>query len=293
MSVFISKLQHDTFEKGEFCNEQIRSLPDTLALIKSFPWDAERNLTDIRLTDPSVTIQNEEGNFLKVAIYFNSKFCIYYLRGDAVYEYAVPDMELACAEVTDFYNNVLNTDKYSRDLFKIGARGHFETKTFEYQIKFWRVLKLNIALLVVSFTFLACDVAVMRGLEEFPVAMVFVLLSSLFFILVGKIFYSAIDNRYSYLKISKGNNTFLFGYSTDTIKTYDKSNVTEIISYESRGSRNPNLIEVYEICFTDGSTIKFSNMLISGFDLFSKFSDKMDNLDVKVTHGKKGIFKAL
>jgi|GEM_PF-7064327 len=293
MSVFISKIQHDTFEKGEFREEQVRSLSDTLELIKGFPWDAERSLTDIKLTGPSVTIQNEQGDFLKVAIYFNNKFCMYYLRGDVVYEYVATDIEDVIKEVTDFYNDVLNSDKYHHDLFKIGARSHFESNAFEYQIKFWRVFLLNIFLILIAGMFLVFDIAILRDLKKVPLVAVFVLISSIFFVVVGKILSSAISNRGNYLQISKGSNIFLFGYTSNTIKTYDKPDVLEIISYEFRGIRNPNLIEVYEIFFIDGSRIKFSNMLISGSDLLEKFCDKMDNLQVKVTSGKGGLFKAL
>ena len=54
MPEFISKLQHKTYEKGEFSDEKVRSLDETIKLIKTFPWDAERTLTDVQLTGSSV-----------------------------------------------------------------------------------------------------------------------------------------------------------------------------------------------------------------------------------------------
>ncbi|QEC79944.1 hypothetical protein [Mucilaginibacter ginsenosidivorax] len=82
MPQFISKLQRNTYEKGEFSDEQPRNLDETIQLIKDFPWDLERPLTDIQLTGPSVTIQDAELNYLKLGLYFGGKFCVYYLDKD-------------------------------------------------------------------------------------------------------------------------------------------------------------------------------------------------------------------
>jgi hypothetical protein len=88
MPEFISKLQHNTYEKGEFSDEQPRDLEETINLIKDFPWDAERTLTDIQLTGPSVTILDNDLNYLKLGLYFGGKFCVYYLDKDNhLYEY--------------------------------------------------------------------------------------------------------------------------------------------------------------------------------------------------------------
>jgi hypothetical protein len=82
MPAFISKVQHKTYEKGEFTDEKERSLAETISLINDFPWDKERPLTDIQLTGPSVTICDEDVNYLKVGLYFNGKYCLYFLGGD-------------------------------------------------------------------------------------------------------------------------------------------------------------------------------------------------------------------
>jgi lipase chaperone LimK len=55
MPEFISKVQHKTYEKGEFSDEKVRTLQETIELIKAFPYDDERALTSVELTGPSVT----------------------------------------------------------------------------------------------------------------------------------------------------------------------------------------------------------------------------------------------
>ncbi|PJJ84418.1 hypothetical protein [Mucilaginibacter auburnensis] len=293
MTALISKIQHDTFEKGEFIDEKFRDLSETLEIIKAFPWDLERTLTDVKLTGPSVTIQNQQGDFLKAAIFFNNKFCIYYLHNNAVYEYPVSDLQSVYTEVENFFNNVLDLEKYHRNLFQIDARGHFETDSFEYWVKIWRVLKLNIFTLTFSGLFLIANIAIIRDLVQFPPVILLSLLSCFIYILTGRIFYAAYINRNNYLKISKGNNTFLFGYHSSDIRSYNKTEVTKIVTYEAKGNRNPVLVEIYEIYFKDGTVIKISNMLISWFDLFDKFSDKMENLDVPIISGKRSLYKML
>src|SRR4051812_13455873 len=126
MPEFISKIQHNTYEKGEFSDEKTRTLDETVELIKSFPFDAERSLTVIQLTGPSITIQDEYVNYLKVGLYFNGKLCIYYLDNDNhLYEYYVLSVDEACNLVTDYFNGTLDLTKFEKHLFNFGNKAHF------------------------------------------------------------------------------------------------------------------------------------------------------------------------
>jgi len=294
MPEFISKLQHNTYEKGEFSDEKPRSLEDTLALIKNFPWDTERALTDIQLTGPSVTIRDEYVNYLKVGLFFNGKFCIYYMDNDNhLYEYHAPDIEDACRIVNDFFNSTLELSRFDRHIFNIGNQPHFVTSYFEYHIKPWRVIKLTGMLLGYSFLALLADIELPKQGIELP-PMIFVgLISLLFYSLPIWIYHRAIATRNNYLQISKGNDAFSFGYTQLDIRTYNKKDIAEIVVYANRGSRNPILIEVYDINFKNGDSIRFSNMLIPDTAFHTKFSDSMNNLIIPFTPGKKSILKVL
>ena len=134
MPEFISKLQHKTYEKGEFSDEKVRSLDETIKLIKTFPWDAERTLTDVQLTGPSVTIRDEDINYLKVGLYFNGKYCLYYLDSDNhLYEYHAPDIDDACIKVADFFNASLDLQKFEKHFLNVGNKAYFDTNYFEYR----------------------------------------------------------------------------------------------------------------------------------------------------------------
>jgi hypothetical protein len=76
------------------------------------------------------------------------------------------------------------------------------------------------------------------------------------------------------LKISRGNDEFFFGDSKDEMTLYNKADIEKITSYDDTSGRSPNTIDIFEILFKDGSSIVFTNALISGTTLASKFSDK-------------------
>ena len=74
-----SKLQFGTFETGEFTEEKVRSYEDTIKVIEEFPWKKERANIVIALTNPSITLQNKEQEYLKLAIFFNEKFVLHFI----------------------------------------------------------------------------------------------------------------------------------------------------------------------------------------------------------------------
>lgn len=288
MSEFISKLQHKTYEKGEFSDEKLRSLDETIDLIKNFPWDAERTLTDVQLTGPSVTIHDEDINYLKAGLYFNGKYCLYYLdRDNHLYEYHAPDINDACKIATDFFSGQLDLEKFEKHFFNIGNQAHFVTNYFEYREKVWRILLLNILTLIYGIFFICISTGLIKSNQPTVLSFIIILFAGLFLFLLGRIFYNAIINRNNYLQISRGNDLFKFGYNEKNIQTYSKKDIDKVVIYESRGNRNPNLVCMYEIYFKDGNVIKFSNMLISDMALKSKFPD------FTITYGKKSILKML
>jgi hypothetical protein len=294
MPLFTSKVQHKTYEKGEFSDEKERSLTETIELINTFPWDKERTLIDIQLTGPSVTIVDEYVNYLKIGLYFNGKYCLYYLdRDNHLYEYHTAEMAMVNKLVTDFFNDSLDLSTFEKHLFNIGNKAHFETCYFEYSEKLWRILMLTSFLLFYGVLFIIIDSVLIFKPAPLFLGLIFWPASAIYYYFLFKIYYNAFANRDSYLQISRGNDTFSFGYSIETIKTYNKADIKEIVSYETRGSRNPNMVEVFEITFQNGDIIKFTNMLIGGTDFYSKFVDGMGNSTIPIATGKKSMLKML
>jgi hypothetical protein len=115
----------------------------------------------------------------------------------------------------------------------------------------------------------------------------------LFLYILFRIYYNAYVNRDTYLQISKGNAVFSFGYTAGEVKIYNKADIKELVHYENRNSRNPNMVEAFEIVFKNGESIKLTNMLIGSSDFHSKFEDSMGNATLPFTYAKKNMLKVL
>jgi hypothetical protein len=274
MPEFISKLQYKTYEKGEYSDEKVRNLEETIELIKSFPWEQQRGV-DVQLTGPSVTIQDEYGNYLKAGLYFNSKFCLYYFDCDHhLYEYHAPDLDDVLSTVGEFFKGQVDLTKFEKHLFNIGNSVHFLSNDFIYRVKGWRVVLLSTFFIVFFLMFLLFTIGFASKAAPFYIFGIPLLFSLLFGGILIHILkcYLACSNQV--LQISTGNNIFCFD-NDDGNRTYDKNDIKEIIKYIPGGGRNPNSFVVYEIHFKDESIIKFSNMLISDINFGHKFSNDL------------------
>lgn len=270
MPEFISKLQYKTYEKGEYSDEKARSLEETFKLIRDFPWDQQRG-ADVQLTGPSVAIQDEYLNYLKVGLYFNGKFCLYYFDANHhLYEYHTDNLDEACKQVDDFFNSQLDTGKFEKKLLSVGSKSHFETACFEYRVNKTKVV-LTIFFISVLFLFVASVTVIMPKLPG-PAALIvvpylfidFIYLSAM--VLYIRVFLRSKD---MYLQISSGNDGFRFGLNQDAAENYDKKNIARINIYGS--SRNASGLKIIESEFNDGTSIRFSGSLIDDITFAGKF----------------------
>jgi hypothetical protein len=281
MPQLISKLQHNTYEKGEFSDEQPRDLNETIQLIKDFPWDLERPLTDIQLTGPSVTIQDAELNYLKLGLYFGGKFCVYYLdKHNHLYEYHTPDISAAEKLVTVFFNKELDLSVFEKHFFNIGNKPHFITNNFEYGMKPWRIA-LVMSIPVIYLLLFAGVVLDATQSNKDIVGPVLPMLAIGVIILL--VFYKVFEKRKQYLQISRGNDRFSFGRDKNSIVVYYKKDIKKIAIYRDRSSQRSSLVEDTGIVFNNNQCLKLSNLLISRYDLLSKFPEKL-NIPVVYEH---------
>jgi hypothetical protein len=288
MPQFISKLQHNTYEKGEFSDEQPRNLDEAIQLIKDFPWDLERPLTDIQLTGPSVTIQDDDINYLKLGLYFGGKFCVYYLDKDNhLYEYHAADIDAAEKLVADFFNKTLDLSVFEKHFFNIGNQPHFITNNFIYKVKPSRVFMLIALLLVYIGLFISFAASI-------PSDTPFILYPCFLILIIGGfILYTiflAIQNRSLYLQISRGSNLFYFGKDAQNILAYEKLSIENIVIYDNNDRRGFRLDfnKKIEVKFRNGDYLIIPNILISSYDFLSKFSGK---LGIPVIYSSSRLFK--
>ncbi|WP_259067090.1 hypothetical protein HDF24_19980 [Mucilaginibacter sp. X4EP1] len=274
MPQFISKLQHKYYEKGEYADEKVRTLQDTLQLIKDFPWDRERGV-DVQLTGPSVVIQDENTNYLKVALYFNGKYCLYYFDCDHhLYEFHTSELNDIYELVTKFFDGQINLQKFEKHTLSIGVHKHFESIAFDYTVS---SSKFYFQLFFITLAFLAPLILTSRILftrkisEVYPI-LVFVVCFSLFFLYLLVLMlkkYSKFKNMY--LNISCGNDVFKFG-DGETITEYNKADIAKINIYGKPGSNS--MLTIIEINFNDGTRLEFPTFLIDSITFIAKFHDQ-------------------
>jgi hypothetical protein len=93
-----------TYEKGEY--EELGGLDFTTCrqVVLDFRWESERYLTPVGLTCPSVTILNNDGDYLKLGPYYSNKFCLYlYTATGKLCRKDVRYLEEALDVIEDFF----------------------------------------------------------------------------------------------------------------------------------------------------------------------------------------------
>jgi hypothetical protein len=282
MPEFISKLQHYISEKGEFTDEKVRSLVQTIELIKNFTWDEERSFADFKITGPSVTIRDEDLNYLKVGLYTDGLFNIYFLDNDNhLYENHISDIYTIFNEVSSFFNGQIDPQKYKKHFFNIDNRTNFITKDFRYKVKLLNVLWSGV-LQIIPFLFI-----LLLLVEQSPNASFNERIFLIILLLLSGAPCAYILNRYlvrsnQTIQISKGNDIFYFAQGINETK-YNKNDIDKIIIYQPGGRKKLHFFYVFEIYFKDGSVLKFSNMLISEGNFMNKFPDDLYSYTSKST----------
>lgn len=292
MPDFISKLQYTDSEIGEFFDEQIRDLDSTIQLIQDFPWHYQRRYIDNSYTGPSITIQSEQNDYLKVSIHNGSEFWVLLFKNGRLYEYPIKNLFLldeAIAQVTQFFNNLIAISEYKWLRFQFLVKRHFTSKLFIYRPSALRLIKSLFSYLIlfayslfINFIFWSAppqlSYSVWLLLPLIPTA---ILLRCI--ILVIKKF---IQCRDSYIQISETRNEFIFCDNGEA-KTYYKTNIKKIITHTAKYDRSPNAsFGVYEIFFKDESFITFSTLLGANFTVADKFRDDIEDVnepDFKLT----------
>lgn len=220
-------------------------------------------------------------NYLKLGLYFNGKFCVYYLDNhNHLYEYHAKTIEEICNLVKDFFDQVLNLNLFEKHFFNVGNQPHFITNDFVYRVNPFRVIT-PIALFS-AYILLIIYIISQGGFnptsKAIPgVALLVIILVGVF---IGYMVYITMSGRNQYLQISRGNSQFSYGIDEQHIVVYDKADIDEIIHKQSRNTAD------IEIRFKNREVIK-PTMLISDVDFIQKFHEKSG---VKITYIRKTRF---
>ncbi len=273
----ISKLQYNTFEPGEFTDRQERTYDQTIAIIELFPWETQRDHLVVSLTNPSVTIEGPGGNFLKLALYYNGKYVLYYLdEKKHFFTKSVERCEDAYPLMLSFFEESIDFDPQGmkKELNALVSRlPHFADGNFYYRVNLLRALWFGFAFLFLFLFFLIMSLIELFGDKENK-SLIILFLSPA--IAVSGYYVLRLWNHYRYsrdliLHMTKGNDLFSFGLSTRPL-TYHKKDILYLTTYGRRG-RNGSFsgsLTREEIRFSDGRSIDISSLSIDHYLLLDK-----------------------
>src|SRR5207237_249153 len=136
MRYLTSKIQYNNFETGEFIDKKERSYEETISLIENFPWTKQREKIIIDLTNPSVTIEGKDGDYLKLAVFFNGKYVLHYFNRDQIlFTKSFVDIRDSFKYLENYFNESFDTSDFKKEItwFQHNLK-HFVSQDFVYTI---------------------------------------------------------------------------------------------------------------------------------------------------------------
>lgn len=272
------KLQYKHFEPGEFEQEQKRTYAETISLIENFPWEKEREKINIDLTCSSITLQDDNNSFLKLSLYYNQKFVLYFFDGETLYSKSLLSLAESFPFLQHYFeNHTVDLSVFRRENTMLkNVKKHFPSNDFIYKIEpgsfltytnFMTRLFLTGYLLLISF-------AVYKHLSSEPSAAALIVLI-LAFPLLGGINLLLVYNYYKNAKgkcliLSKGSTTFIYGAIGAAI-TYKKQDIEEIVIERNTASKCPwGDFTMTLIYLNDGTVLKIPSIMLPGNDIAAK-----------------------
>lgn len=280
MTSLISKIQYKNFEVGEFVEVQERNYDDTIKLIENFPWNNQRDKIVIDLTNPSITIEGKNNDFLKYALFFNQKYVIHYFNETQVlFTKSFVDLKDGYQYVKRYFDQpTFNTTDFKKETTWLQHNlKHFVTQEFRYILtqKSIRNYLLSTSGMNFCLSIVILILVLVKGLNSINVVGQIVLLLVMFLI-GGGLHLILFFNYYNYLKgkiliMSRGNDNFYFG-NIDNPSKYNKKDILRYTTIRSHGTRNQfSGFAIIEIEFKDGTVLKIPNLLVD----YTALEDKL------------------
>lgn len=230
MVVLVSKIQYKKFEVGEFIEATERGYFETISLIENFPWNKERENIVIDLTNPSITIEGKNSDFLKLAVFFNEKFVLHYFNQKQIlYTKSFTNLKDTYDYIEHFYEeaNFDITDFKQENTWLQHNLKHFVSQNFNYELSPKSIEKFLLRTSGINFV---CSIFFIllfftKGVNHINLLGVLAILLTML-LAGGGINLLLFLNYYSYAKnkvliMSKGNDTFYFGNKSSPVK-YNK-----------------------------------------------------------------------
>ena len=278
MNRLTSKIQYKNFETGEFVEEKKRSFEELIEVIEQFPWERERDRIVIDLTNPSITIEGNNNDYLKLAVYFNRKFVLHYIDDQQIlFDKSFVDIRDSYKYLEKYFTGTFDKSEFKKqNTWLIKNVQHFVSQDFRYTVTTDSIRKYLWSTSALNLIFSVVIIFIFLFKNELPlnyIALFFIFLFMLF--LGGGINLILFFNYYSYCKdkiliMSKGNDVFYYGHKTSPVK-YNKKDILQFTTIKSRSHRSPIAeFAIIKIQFKDGTIIKIPNLLVDDFNLGHK-----------------------
>lgn len=270
MTTLISKVQYKNFETGEFIDVQERSYDETIDLIEKFPWNNQREQIVIDLTNPSITIEGKNDDFLKFALFFNQKYVLHYFDEKQVlftksfehlnegYQYIKNFFEQPAFDTKDF--------KEENTWLQYNLK-HFVTQDFRYVVtpKSARAFLLSTSGINFFMSLFFIIFVFSKGGALLNIAL-FAILLVMIFLVGGGLNLIFFFNYYNYAKdkiliMSKGNDNFYFG-NADSPVLYNKKDIMEYTVFRPGGRSQIGGFVIVSIELNNGTVLKIPNILV-------------------------------
>jgi hypothetical protein len=281
--LYNSKIQYKNFETGEFVEETPRSYESLIKIIEEFPWETQREKIQISLTNPSITIENENQQFLKLALFYNGKFVLHYCdKSNKLFSKSFTSVKDSYSYLKKFYEQDsldLSDFKHESTILQDNIV-HFVSQDFQYTISDEVAFKY---LLKSSWMNLASGIFILYGLLDIafnkpfnPLYLIFII--PIFFLFGGGIHLMLFFKYYLFSKnkiliLSKGNDTFYFGNIFSPFQ-YSKKNIEQVLIYQNNGYRSMiSDFVIVKVIFKNKSEITIPSIFVNDVALRNKFSD--------------------
>ena len=281
MTHLTSKIQYANFEIGEFTQAKERNLEETIALIEHFPWEPQREGIAIGLTNPSVTIDGKNNDYLKFALFYNGKFVLNYFDKDqTLYTKIFSELADSFKYISNYFvSSSFDTKDFKQEntLFQNNLK-HFLTQNFHYDVTGKAALRylfsttgINLTLTIILGLLFLTSQSVSINILTLSIAILFV------FFLGGGLNMVLFFRYYLYAKnkiliMSKGNDLFYFGHKENPTK-YKKADIMHFTTSQVKNTKHTiNAFALVTIEFNNGSLIEIPNIIIHQSALEYKLS---------------------
>ncbi|WP_018626018.1 hypothetical protein [Niabella aurantiaca] len=275
MNRLTSKLQFRDFEKGEFTGIAARYLRETMALIHQYPWTDQRLHFVVGHTGPGMVVQDDRGNYLKLALFYNNKYITYYCNSAGqLYQQTLEKPEDVAGALTTFFalsDNPPEGFHLQKNFFR-NTKEHFQTRDFRYSVQdlsFWQMISRGSTLFYI-FIWIFFIGTIFPDIRNYDSTGTQVFLFVFFFILfsLGGGLNLLLLYRYyrtdknTVIICSKGLPDFYFGTAEQQTR-YKKQDILKIELKGQPNTRSPiRDFAVYKIYMTNGTVLPFTSILI-------------------------------